>query len=101
MAGEERRSYDIGASQEAQGNIQTVVARLEELINRRDAQVKKAMADFHADGVSDQYADKERRWNSAANEVRSIINLVKTTLEQNDATAQVTLARAKAKVDAI
>jgi hypothetical protein len=33
--------------------------------------------------------------------VRNIIQLVKTTLEKNDATAQSTLARAKAAVDNI
>ena len=64
MANADRRSYDVGASQEAQGNLQTVIARLEALIGQRDADVKQAMSDFQADGVSDQYHDKERRWNS-------------------------------------
>ena len=101
MANADRRSYDVGASQEAQGNLQTVIARLEALIGQRDADVKQAMSDFQADGVSDQYHGKERRWNSAATEVRSIIALVRGTLEQNDATAQSTLAQARSAVDAI
>jgi hypothetical protein len=58
------------------------------------------MSDYYADGVSDQYHDKERRWNAAAGEVRSIIALVRGTLEQNDATAQSTLAQARHAVDA-
>jgi uncharacterized protein YukE len=101
MANADRRSYDTGASQETQGNLQSVIARLEALIGQRDADVKRAMADFQADGVSDRYHDKERRWNAAATEVRSIIALVRGTLEQNDGTAQSTLAQARSAVDAI
>jgi uncharacterized protein YukE len=51
--------------------------------------------------VADEYHGKEQRWNRASQEVRNIIQLVKTTLEKNDATAQSTLARAKAAVDNI
>ncbi|WP_031089408.1 pore-forming ESAT-6 family protein [Streptomyces sp. NRRL WC-3549] len=99
MAGDsDRRSYDTGASTEAQGNIQMVIARLEQVIQARDAQVKAAMLDFAADGVADDYHGKELRWNNASQEVRNIIQLLKTTLEKNDATAQQTLARAKAAV---
>lgn len=97
----DRRSYDIATSTEAQGNLQAIVAQLEALINDRDAAVKAAMADFLADGVSDQYHDKEVKWNSAASEVRSIISLVRTTLQRNDETAHSTLSRAKAAVDGI
>jgi hypothetical protein len=101
MANADRRSYDVAASQEAQGNLHTIIARLEALIGQRDTEVKQAMSDYYADGVSDQYHDKERRWNAAAGEVRSIIALVRGTLEQNDATAQSTLAQARNAVDAI
>ncbi|MFF3271638.1 pore-forming ESAT-6 family protein [Streptomyces chrestomyceticus] len=100
-AGMDRRSYDTGASAEAQGNIQAVIARLEQVITARDAQVKAAMADFTADGVADEYHGKELRWNRASQEVRSIIQLLRTTLEKNDGTAHQTLARAKAAVDNI
>ncbi|WP_442910952.1 pore-forming ESAT-6 family protein [Kitasatospora sp. NBC_01266] len=101
MANSDRRSYDTGASGEVQGNLQGTIARLETLINSRDQAVKAAMADFTADGVSDQYHEKEQRWNRAATEVRGIINLVKGTLEKNDGTAQQTLSRAKSAVDGI
>ncbi|WP_431043420.1 pore-forming ESAT-6 family protein [Streptomyces sp. P1-3] len=101
MASQDRRSYDSGASGEVQANISVVVARLEQVLNDRDRAVKAAMADFTADGVADEYHAKEVRWNNAAAEVRSIIQLVRTTLEKNDGTAQQTLARAKAAVDGI
>ncbi|WP_274916644.1 pore-forming ESAT-6 family protein [Streptomyces sp. WZ-12] len=100
-AGMDRRSYDSGASAEAQGNIQAVIARLEQVIAARDAQVKQAMADFTADGVADEYHGKEMRWNRASQEVKNIIHLLKTALEKNDATAHQTLARAKSAVDNI
>ncbi|MCK7626955.1 pore-forming ESAT-6 family protein [Streptomyces sp. RS10V-4] len=100
-AGMDRRSYDSGASAEAQGNIQAVIGRLEQVIAARDAQVKQAMADFTADGVAEEYHGKELRWNRASQEVKNIIHLLKTTLEKNDATAHQTLARAKSAVDNI
>lgn len=59
------------------------------------------MADYQADGVSDEYDGKEVRWNKAANEVREIIRSVRTTLMDNDGTAQPTLAKARAAVDNI
>lgn len=101
MAGEDRRAYDTGASSEAQGNIQAVIARLEQVIQARDTQVKNAMKDFQADGVADDYHAKELRWYSTSQEVRNIIQLLKSTLEKNDATAQQTIQRAKAAVDNI
>ncbi|MEV8457905.1 pore-forming ESAT-6 family protein [Streptomyces sp. NPDC052095] len=100
-SGNDRRAYDVGASTDAQGNIQAVIGRLEEVISARDGQVKAAMADFAADGVAEEYHGKELRWNRASQEVRNIIQLLKTTLEQNDGTAQQTLTRAKAAVDNI
>ncbi|MDG9721114.1 pore-forming ESAT-6 family protein, partial [Streptomyces sp. DH24] len=87
-AGADRRSYDTGASADAQTNIQSVIGRLEEVIGQRDRQVKAAMADFTADGVADEYHGKEQRWNKASQEVKNIIHLLKTTLEKNDGTAQ-------------
>ncbi|XRQ03339.1 pore-forming ESAT-6 family protein [Actinomadura welshii] len=96
-----RRSYDTGASGEAQGNIQLIVARLEALIGTRDTDVKTAMADFEATGVSDEYHAKEMKWHSAANETREIIRLVKATLERNDEIAHTTLGKASAAVQAI
>ncbi|AJE83322.1 pore-forming ESAT-6 family protein [Streptomyces physcomitrii] len=102
MAGNgDRRSYDTGASADAQTNIQAVIGRLEQVIAARDAQVKAAMADFQADGVADEYHGKEMRWNRSSQEVKNIIHLLKTTLEKNDGTAQSTIQRAKAAVDNI
>ncbi|MFJ2603954.1 pore-forming ESAT-6 family protein [Streptomyces sp. NPDC091279] len=102
MAGDtDRRSYDTGASSEAQGNIQVVIGQLEQVITARDAQVKAAMSDFAADGVADDYHAKELRWQNASQEVKNIIHLLRTTLEKNDATAHHTLTRAKSAVDDI
>ncbi|MEW1861601.1 pore-forming ESAT-6 family protein [Streptomyces sp. NBC_00669] len=97
----DRRSYDTDASSEVQGGLQGIISRLEQVLTERDQAVKAAMADFTADGVSAEYHGKEVRWNRAAGEVRDIIRLVRTTLEQNDGTAQSTAARAKAAVDGI
>ena len=48
----EMRSYDINASQESQSNFDRVASRLETLITQRDGDVKAAMAQYQADGVS-------------------------------------------------
>ncbi|MCX4834457.1 pore-forming ESAT-6 family protein [Streptomyces sp. NBC_01016] len=101
MATQDRRSYDTGASAEVQGSLHGIIGRLETVLGDRDRAVKTAMADYQADGVSDEYHGKEVRWNRAANEVRDIIQLVRTTLEKNDATAQSTLARARSAVNSI
>ncbi|MDA0565007.1 pore-forming ESAT-6 family protein [Streptomonospora sp. S1-112] len=96
-----RNSYDIGASQEAQTNIHAVMSQLEAIIGEHDVDVSNAMADFQADGVSDEYSAKELKWHNAGNEVREIIRLVRDTLEANDGTAQEALGRANAAVQAI
>ncbi|MFE9453365.1 pore-forming ESAT-6 family protein [Streptomyces sp. NPDC006739] len=101
MGNLDRRSYDTGASADVQTSLQGVIGQLERVLGDRDRAVKAAMADYQADGVSDEYHGKEVRWHRAANEVRDIIRLVRTTLEQNDGTAQSTLAKAKAAVDNI
>jgi uncharacterized protein YukE len=90
----DRRSYDIAASEGVQTDLHSIIGRLEALIQQRNSEVAAAMADFQADGVSDQYHDKERRWRNAADEVNAIIGLIKTTLEKNDATARTALQRA-------
>ncbi|MEN3583839.1 MULTISPECIES: pore-forming ESAT-6 family protein [unclassified Streptomyces] len=98
---QDRRSYDTGASADVQASLRTVIGNLERVLGDRDRAVRAAMADYQADGVSDEYHGKEVRWSSAANEVRDIIRLVRATLEENDSTAQTTLARARAAVDNI
>lgn len=97
----DRRSYDTGASADVQGSLQGIIGRLETVLGDRDLAVKAAMADYQADGVSDDYHGKEVRWNKAANEVRAIIQLVRGTLEKNDHTAHATLVKARAAVDNI
>ena len=97
----DRRSFDTGTSQQVQGDLAGIIARLEATIAQRGADVAAAMADFQADGVSEEYRTVEDRWNRAATEVRQIIELVKTTMVRNDETAATTLARARAAVQAI
>ncbi|WP_327719999.1 pore-forming ESAT-6 family protein [Streptomyces sp. NBC_00490] len=97
----DRRSYDTGASSEVQISLHGIIGQLESVLTDRDGAVKAAMADFAADGVAEEYHGKELRWHRAADEVREIIRLVRTTMEQNDGTAQSTLARARAAVDNI
>lgn len=97
----DRRDYDVAASQSAQDNFNRVAAQLEALIDQRDADVRAAMSDYQADGVSDEYQAKELRWKNAAAEVKQIIATLKTSLAQNDETAQQTLQKAKSAVDAI
>ncbi|WP_197981446.1 MULTISPECIES: hypothetical protein [unclassified Frigoribacterium] len=65
------------------------------------ADVKTAMADYQADGSSEEYAGKEQRWNRVATEVRTIINTLRTSLQSNDESAQTAMQRAKAAVDGI
>jgi ribosomal protein S20 len=97
----DRRDYDLAASGNAQDNFNAVAGRLEALITQRDADVKTAMADYQADGSSEEYATKEQRWNRVATEVRTIINTLRASLQSNDESAQTAMQRAKAAVDGI
>ena len=97
----DRRSYDTGVSQQVQGDLSGIIARLESVIGGRQSDVSAAMADFQADGVSEEYRVVEQRWNNAANEVRSIIDLLRTTMSKNDETAGTTQTRASNAVQAI
>ena len=99
--GSDRRSYDLGASAEAQLNIQLIVNQLETLIGLRDADVQAALADWEATGVSDDSHGQEGKWLAAAHETREIIRLVKATLEDNDGIAHGTLRKAHAIVQEI
>ena len=96
---QDRRDYDVAASQNVQDNFDRVAARLESLIEQRDTDVRSAMSDYQADGVSDDYASKELRWKNAATNVREIIRSIRTSLEQSDQSAQSTISRAKAAVE--
>ena len=95
------RATNLAISERAARAFAAVAARLEALIDERDRQVRAAMSDFLADGVSADYAAKEARWTRVAGEVRTVIRTLRTALERNDATALDTLRRARAAVDAI
>lgn len=97
----DRRAFDIAASGEAQSNFNTIADRLESLMDQRDADVKAAMSNYQADGVSEEYAAKEAEWNRVAGEVRSTIRTLRSALERNDESARSALSKAKAAVDAI
>lgn len=97
----DRRSFDTATSQQVQSDLAGIVARLEAAISQRSADVNTAMNDFTADGVSDDYAVVEQRWNSAATEVQQIIALVKTTMTRNDETATTALSQARTAVQGI
>ncbi|MBF4577758.1 pore-forming ESAT-6 family protein [Frondihabitans sp. VKM Ac-2883] len=97
----DRRDYDVAASQSAQDNFNTVASQLEALIDQRDGDVRAAMSDYQADGVSDEYQAKELRWKNAAAEVKQIIRTLRTSLQTNDDTASSTLQKAKSAVDNI
>jgi len=96
-----RRDYDTGSSGDSQAHFEYVAGLLESLINQRDADVKAAMADYLADGVSEEYAGKEQRWNQVADEVKSIIRILKASLVSNDDTAGTAIKQAGARVAAI
>jgi hypothetical protein len=97
----DRRSFDTGVSQQVQGDLGGIIARLESTIAARQADVSAAMSDFSADGVAEEYRAVEVRWNRAATEVQAIIDLVKTTMTRNDETAGMTLSRARSAVQSI
>lgn len=101
MASLDRISFDTGVSGAVQGDLAGIIGRLEALIAQRDAQVAAAMADFRADGVSEEYHVVEQRWKRASTEVRGIIDLVKTTMARNDDTATAAQSRARAAVAGI
>lgn len=97
----DRRDYSVAASQNAQDNFNRVAAQLESLIDQRDKDVQAAMADYTADGVSEDYHGKEVRWKNAAGEVRGIIQTLRSSLERNDEVAQTALGKARAAVESI
>ncbi|MEZ3162255.1 pore-forming ESAT-6 family protein [Microbacterium sp. BWT-B31] len=97
----DRRDYDIAASQNAQDNFNRVAAQLEALIDQRDRDVQAAMADYTAEGVSEDYRAKELRWKNAAAEVKGIISTLRSSLERNDESAQDALRKARSAVESI
>jgi hypothetical protein len=90
----DRRSWDDAAADSAVQNFNQTATQLEALINQRDADVRRAMADYQADGVSDQYQTKEMRWHQAADQVRSIITSLRASLEDSQQIAATTASAA-------
>jgi hypothetical protein len=83
MPNQDRRSWDDGAATTAIDNFNRVASQLESLIAQRDTDVSNAMADYQADGVSDEYQAKETRWHTAADNVRTIISTLRASLESS------------------
>ena len=100
MAGNQadRRDYDTAAVDAAIDEFYATASRLEALIEQRDADVRTAMSDYAADGVSEEYAAKELRWKNAASNVKTIVDTLRKSLEQSNETAQGTLQKAKSAV---
>lgn len=96
-----RIAYDTNVSAQVQSDIQALAAHLETLIAARQADVNQAMTDFRADGVDTEYQAVETRWSSAADEVKAIIALVRTTLGTNDETATTAATSARNAVQSI
>ncbi|MDO5092176.1 MAG: hypothetical protein Q4D79_01960 [Propionibacteriaceae bacterium] len=94
----DRNDYSVGASQAAQANFEAVASQLEAALDRRDADVKQAMAEYHADGVSDQYAQLEQQWNTAGRQVREVINGIRSSLADNDDVALRALSTARSSI---
>jgi len=93
-----RLAYDIDASGQVQSNLAGIIGRLESLIAARDSQVKAALSDFSATGVSEEYRAVEARWNGAAQQVREIIALLRSVMEKNDGHAHTALSQASSAV---
>ncbi|WP_298132452.1 pore-forming ESAT-6 family protein [Micropruina sp.] len=91
----DRNAHDVGASQQVQDDFDTAAGNLEAALGRRQQDVDTAMADYQADGVSDEYAAMEKQWRDAGDEVKAIIKLLRESLAQNDDIAVATLTRAK------
>ena len=91
----DRNAHDVGASQQVQDDFDIAAANLEAALDRRQHDVDTAMADYQADGVSDEYAAMEAQWRGAGNEVKSIIRLLRESLAQNDDIAVAAINRAK------
>jgi len=94
----DRRSWDDNSGEQAVDNFNRVAAQLEALMTQRDQDVRAAMGDYQADGVSGEYQAKEARWHQVAGQVRSIITALRGSLEQSREIAQTTTANAARSV---
>ena len=94
----DRNDYSVAASQAAQGNFEVVASELEAALDRRDADVKQAMSDYQADGVSAEYAHLEHQWNAAGRQVREVIGAIRQSLAENDDVAARALSTARSAI---
>jgi uncharacterized phage infection (PIP) family protein YhgE len=94
----ERNAHDVGASQTVQDDFDKAANDLEAALTRRGTDVQNAMADYQADGVSEEYEAMEKQWNNAGGEVKTIISLLRESLAQNDDIAVATLNKAKSYI---
>lgn len=94
----DRNDYNIADSETVQENFAQAKKALEDALDRRDTDVKNAMADYIADGVSDEYAASEQDWNTGGQAVRDVIQKIETSLAENDEIARTALSRARAAI---
>lgn len=94
----DRNDYSIPASETAQANFETIASTLESALERRDQDVQRAMAEYEATGVSEEYRALEQQWNRVGAEVRTIITAIRTSLQDNDDTARRALQGARAAI---
>ena len=94
----ERNDYSIPDSQAAGANMRASAAQLLAVLDARDADVKNLMANYEADGVSEQMRQLEHNWYQAGDEVRQIISMLIGALEDADQVAQSALNRASGAV---
>lgn len=91
-------AYDVGASQTVQDDFATAAANLEAAITRHDGDVKNAMAEYHAEDVSEGYCAMEKQWTDGGTEVKAIICLLQDSLAKNDDVAVGTMHKAKSYI---
>lgn len=96
-----KRSWDGGASGDAQAQFRAAAAELEHLIAERRADVAAAMQQYTATGVADEYHGKERRWTTAADNVQDIALKLVASLVTTDGHAGQALNQAGQAVASI
>ena len=94
----DRISFDTGVSSQVQSDVESIASRLESVISQRDQQVSAALSDFQMDGADAEYQQVETRWRNASNEVKNIIQLIRTTMSENDQTATSTQSRTRSAI---
>jgi uncharacterized protein YukE len=95
----DRLGFDVKVSQDVQADFLQVATQLQGLLDAHDADVRAAMFDYEATGVSDEYEALELKWKNAASEVRLVIDQIRRSLEESDEIAKTTLSRAQTAVN--